>query len=412
MTPVARGARAGKSFHAFREAVYRTADDGPRASFNTEIGLPLEIVRLGRFWRAMFFCVPGFTRDGHEVAPEAIAQGAVALVVERPLNLGVREPATGGAAAMAPAGAALPRRSRAVDVETGLAGSRFTVQTPDGDIAVSAPLRGQFNVYNVLRAFTAARALGVPAETAGRANRDRRTSAGPVRDGGRRPTGRRPGRLCAHAGLARERPAGGEGPGEQRRRVTQTSRARRVGLRRGPGSRQAPANGEIATRLADWVIVTSAAGFSANCPKWGHDGGLRVFLRADGDAELFCGNCHGGDELTEAVRLSACHLRLSAAARLGTAAAPAASSTCARRWRPRPRPSRTVPPFAIDATVTLLVGRPGESKTWLGLVACAAVDGEFDTEPLSYASGRALYLDAENGQRKMGSPLHLGVTHR
>jgi hypothetical protein len=303
---------------------------------------------------------------------------------------------------MAPAGAALPRRSRAVDVETGLAGSRFTVQTPDGDIAVSAPLRGQFNVYNVLRAFTAARALGVPAETAGRANRDRRTSAGPVRDGGRRPTGRRPGRLCAHAGLARERPAGGEGPGEQRRRVTQTSRARRVGLRRGPGSRQAPADGEIATRLADWVIVTSAAGFSANCPKWGHDGGLRVFLRADGDAELFCGNCHGGDELTEAVRLSACHLRLSAAARLGTAAAPAASSTCARRWRPRPRPSRTVPPFAIDATVTLLVGRPGESKTWLGLVACAAVDGEFDTEPLSYASGRALYLDAENGQRKMG----------
>ncbi len=39
----------------------------------------------------LFFCVPGFTRDGHEFAPDAIARGAVALVVERPLNLGVPE---------------------------------------------------------------------------------------------------------------------------------------------------------------------------------------------------------------------------------------------------------------------------------------------------------------------------------
>ncbi len=40
---------------------------------------------------ALLFCVPGFTRDGHEFAPEAIERGAVALVVERPLNLGVPE---------------------------------------------------------------------------------------------------------------------------------------------------------------------------------------------------------------------------------------------------------------------------------------------------------------------------------
>ncbi len=40
---------------------------------------------------ALFFCVPGFTRDGHDFAPQAIAGGAVALVVERPLNLGVPE---------------------------------------------------------------------------------------------------------------------------------------------------------------------------------------------------------------------------------------------------------------------------------------------------------------------------------
>jgi UDP-N-acetylmuramoyl-L-alanyl-D-glutamate--2,6-diaminopimelate ligase len=40
---------------------------------------------------ALFFCVPGFTRDGHEFAPDAVARGAVALVVERPLHLGVPE---------------------------------------------------------------------------------------------------------------------------------------------------------------------------------------------------------------------------------------------------------------------------------------------------------------------------------
>src|ERR1700761_6733434 len=37
----------------------------------------------------VFFCVPGFTRDGHEFAPDAVARGAVALVVQRPLELAV-----------------------------------------------------------------------------------------------------------------------------------------------------------------------------------------------------------------------------------------------------------------------------------------------------------------------------------
>src|SRR3712207_6782672 len=37
----------------------------------------------------LFFCVPGFTRDGHDFAADAVARGATALVVQRPLGLGV-----------------------------------------------------------------------------------------------------------------------------------------------------------------------------------------------------------------------------------------------------------------------------------------------------------------------------------
>src|SRR4051794_36029903 len=40
---------------------------------------------------ALFFCVRGFTADGHDFAPDAIARGAAALVCERPLGLGVPE---------------------------------------------------------------------------------------------------------------------------------------------------------------------------------------------------------------------------------------------------------------------------------------------------------------------------------
>jgi UDP-N-acetylmuramoyl-L-alanyl-D-glutamate--2,6-diaminopimelate ligase len=39
----------------------------------------------------LFFCVPGFRGDGHDFAARAVADGAVALVVERPLGLGVPE---------------------------------------------------------------------------------------------------------------------------------------------------------------------------------------------------------------------------------------------------------------------------------------------------------------------------------
>ncbi len=40
---------------------------------------------------ALFFCVPGFRVDGHEFAADAVARGAVALVCQRPLGLGVPE---------------------------------------------------------------------------------------------------------------------------------------------------------------------------------------------------------------------------------------------------------------------------------------------------------------------------------
>jgi UDP-N-acetylmuramoyl-L-alanyl-D-glutamate--2,6-diaminopimelate ligase len=56
---------------------------------------------------SLFFCVPGFTRDGHQFAPDAIARGAVALVVQRPLELGVPQVLVPDVrAAMAPAAAA------------------------------------------------------------------------------------------------------------------------------------------------------------------------------------------------------------------------------------------------------------------------------------------------------------------
>jgi UDP-N-acetylmuramoyl-L-alanyl-D-glutamate--2,6-diaminopimelate ligase len=40
---------------------------------------------------ALFFCVSGFRSDGHDFAAQAVENGAAALVVERPLGLGVPE---------------------------------------------------------------------------------------------------------------------------------------------------------------------------------------------------------------------------------------------------------------------------------------------------------------------------------
>ena len=58
---------------------------------------------------------------------------------------------------------------RATGVETDLGGFRFTVHTPETKVELGSSLRGRFNVYNVLGAFAAARALGVPTAAAARA---------------------------------------------------------------------------------------------------------------------------------------------------------------------------------------------------------------------------------------------------
>src|SRR2546430_3605709 len=57
---------------------------------------PVEVRDLAYDARAvgpgsLFFCVPGAVADGHDFAPEAVERGAVALVVERPLGLGLPE---------------------------------------------------------------------------------------------------------------------------------------------------------------------------------------------------------------------------------------------------------------------------------------------------------------------------------
>ena len=62
----------------------------------SEGGAQVEIAALAYDSRAvaagtLFFCVPGQRSDGHDHAAEAVRRGASALVVERPLSLGVPE---------------------------------------------------------------------------------------------------------------------------------------------------------------------------------------------------------------------------------------------------------------------------------------------------------------------------------
>jgi UDP-N-acetylmuramoyl-L-alanyl-D-glutamate--2,6-diaminopimelate ligase len=86
-----------------REVLGDAARDAPRVEV-TALAYDNRLVTPG----TLFFCVPGFTRDGHDFAPDAVARGAVALVVQRPLGLGVPEIVVDDVrAAMAPAAAAI-----------------------------------------------------------------------------------------------------------------------------------------------------------------------------------------------------------------------------------------------------------------------------------------------------------------
>jgi UDP-N-acetylmuramoyl-L-alanyl-D-glutamate--2,6-diaminopimelate ligase len=79
---------------------------------------------------ALFFCIPGATRDGHDLAAEAVERGAVALVVERRLDLDVRQEVVPSVrAAMGPAAAAFfgdPSRELEVAGITGTNGKTTT----------------------------------------------------------------------------------------------------------------------------------------------------------------------------------------------------------------------------------------------------------------------------------------------
>jgi UDP-N-acetylmuramoyl-L-alanyl-D-glutamate--2,6-diaminopimelate ligase len=80
------------------------APAGARNLQITDLAYDNRMVRPG----TLFFCVPGFTRDGHDFAPDAIGRGAVALVVEHELGLDVPQVVVGSVrAAMAPAAAVL-----------------------------------------------------------------------------------------------------------------------------------------------------------------------------------------------------------------------------------------------------------------------------------------------------------------
>ena len=79
---------------------------------------------------ALFVCVPGFKRDGHELAPQAVANGAAALVVERPLEVSVPQllvpDARTAMALAADAFFAQPTRELAVAGVTGTNGKTTT----------------------------------------------------------------------------------------------------------------------------------------------------------------------------------------------------------------------------------------------------------------------------------------------
>jgi UDP-N-acetylmuramoyl-L-alanyl-D-glutamate--2,6-diaminopimelate ligase len=83
-------AGAGSDFASLRRredgSAQGTSETDPGVEV-TDLAYRAESVSPG----ALFFCVRGFSADGHDFAPEAVKRGAAALVCERPLGLGVPE---------------------------------------------------------------------------------------------------------------------------------------------------------------------------------------------------------------------------------------------------------------------------------------------------------------------------------
>src|SRR3712207_93686 len=92
----------------------------------TDLAYAADAVRPG----TLFFCVRGERADGHDFAGDAVARGAVALVVERELGLDVPQVVVRNArAAMAPVAAELfghPSRELDVAAVTGTNGKTTT----------------------------------------------------------------------------------------------------------------------------------------------------------------------------------------------------------------------------------------------------------------------------------------------
>jgi UDP-N-acetylmuramoyl-L-alanyl-D-glutamate--2,6-diaminopimelate ligase len=70
------------------ELIESDALGGPVASIQIA-GLAYDSRRVAD--GTLFFCVPGFDKDGHDFAQQAVQNGASALLVQRPLGLGVPE---------------------------------------------------------------------------------------------------------------------------------------------------------------------------------------------------------------------------------------------------------------------------------------------------------------------------------
>ncbi|MBO0769426.1 MAG: UDP-N-acetylmuramoyl-L-alanyl-D-glutamate--2,6-diaminopimelate ligase, partial [Solirubrobacterales bacterium] len=143
---------------------------------------------------------------------------------------------------------------RATDLETGLFGSRFTLRSPTGTHRLTSPLRGRFNVYNVLGALAAAVATGVPFETAAKAIE----SAGQVP--GRFETVDEGQKFAVLVDYAHT-PDSLENVLEAARALIEPGSKARLHVVFGCGGDRdrgkRPLMGEIASRLADRVIVTS-----------------------------------------------------------------------------------------------------------------------------------------------------------